>query len=261
MSKAKSIVLTSLFTALVFIATVILTLYIPSTHGYFNLGETMVYTTALTLGPIVGAVAGGLGSALADIALGYTIYAPGTLIIKGAEGYIVGLLSIRLRRAGREAWRKLMISAGIVGGFTIATIGSTFYVGESTIGPGVQIPAVEGVPGIYIPAITIFLTSPIWIIIGLIFLVVLSYVGVKVDPKSWSDFIATITGGSIMILGYYVYEFSLLSIGVIPLEDPTLTAAIAALLEVPFNIMQMLVGILVSIPLVRRLRRTLSSSF
>ncbi len=35
---------------------------------------------------------GGLGSALADILLSYTHYAPITFIVKGIEGYIAGTL-------------------------------------------------------------------------------------------------------------------------------------------------------------------------
>ena len=54
----------------------------------------MVYTTAILFGPLVGAFAGGIGSMFADLFLGYSHFAPATLIIKGLEGAIVGLLNL-----------------------------------------------------------------------------------------------------------------------------------------------------------------------
>ena len=57
------------------------------------------------MGPVVGAFAGGVGSMIADIALGYTHYAPATLVIKGVEGFIVGYLSRKILRYPKTAWR------------------------------------------------------------------------------------------------------------------------------------------------------------
>ncbi|UCC28655.1 MAG: ECF transporter S component, partial [Candidatus Bathyarchaeota archaeon] len=56
----------AVFTSLVFIATVIFSIYVPLTQGFFNIGESMVYATALLFGPLVGGFAGGVGAALAD---------------------------------------------------------------------------------------------------------------------------------------------------------------------------------------------------
>ncbi|MBS7609861.1 ECF transporter S component [Candidatus Bathyarchaeota archaeon] len=66
-ANAKVISLTSIFTALTCAATMVFTVYVPATKGYFNIGETMVYTSALLFGPYIGALSGGLGSMLADI--------------------------------------------------------------------------------------------------------------------------------------------------------------------------------------------------
>ena len=73
------------FTAFVAVSTMIVNAYVPATKGFFNVGEIMVYTSAILMGPIVGSFAGGVGSMLADVSLGYTVFAPGTLIIKGIE--------------------------------------------------------------------------------------------------------------------------------------------------------------------------------
>ena len=82
----------AVFTSLVCAATMIFSIYVPATRGFFNIGETMVYITALLFGPLIGSFAGGFGSMFADILLGYSQFAPGTLIIKACEGGIVGLL-------------------------------------------------------------------------------------------------------------------------------------------------------------------------
>jgi uncharacterized membrane protein len=79
--------------ALATIATMIFTFPIPATSGYFNLGDAIVMTTALTFGPIVGAIAGGLGSGLADFLGGWYNWIIFTTIIKGVEGYVAGKLA------------------------------------------------------------------------------------------------------------------------------------------------------------------------
>jgi uncharacterized membrane protein len=79
--------------ALATIATMMFAFPIPATSGYFNLGDAIVMTTALTFGPIIGALAGGLGSGLADLLGGWYNWVIFTTVIKGAEGYVAGKLA------------------------------------------------------------------------------------------------------------------------------------------------------------------------
>lgn len=79
--------------ALVTIATMMFSFPIPATSGYFNLGDSIVVITSLTFGPIVGALAGGLGSGLADLLGGWYNWVIFTTVIKGIEGYIIGKLA------------------------------------------------------------------------------------------------------------------------------------------------------------------------
>ena len=60
------------------------------TRGYFNIGDAMVMFSGLLLGSRLGFLAGGIGSAIADIILGYSFFAPLTLFIKGLEGLVAG---------------------------------------------------------------------------------------------------------------------------------------------------------------------------
>jgi len=76
------------------IAVMVITLFIriplPS-KGYFNFGDVAVVFAGLFMGIKGGAIAGGVGSALADIIGGFPLFAPLTLVAKGLEGLISGL--------------------------------------------------------------------------------------------------------------------------------------------------------------------------
>lgn len=91
-NKTKKIVLYALMISLVCISTMAIQIPVPGTHGYVNIGDSIIFLTSILLGPIAGLVSGGIGSALADILSGYTHWALFTLIIKGFEGYVVGLI-------------------------------------------------------------------------------------------------------------------------------------------------------------------------
>ncbi len=95
---AKRISLLALFCALVVVATIIVRVPIPATGGYFNLGDTIIFIASVLLGPVFGMLAGGVGSALADVIGGFAQFAPWTFVIKGIEGLVAGLL-IRAFRA------------------------------------------------------------------------------------------------------------------------------------------------------------------
>lgn len=97
-SRALLLAASAVMAALTAAVTIVVQVPVPQTQGYVNLGDTVVMLSGALFGPAVGAVAGGLGSALADVVSGYGHWAPFTLVIKGAEGFVVGLLS---RKGGR----------------------------------------------------------------------------------------------------------------------------------------------------------------
>ena len=82
-SKVVSkIVLTALFAALIYVATSIIRYPTFGTQGYINIGDTIVLLSAWLIGGVYGALAAGIGSALADLLAQYVTYVPGTFIIK-----------------------------------------------------------------------------------------------------------------------------------------------------------------------------------
>jgi uncharacterized membrane protein len=86
-----------------------------ATQGYFNLGDTFVMVSGFLLGPVGGFIAGGVGSGMADIILGYPQYAPITFIAKGCEGLLVGLFSFRTKEAARiSGWDVIGVFFGAI---------------------------------------------------------------------------------------------------------------------------------------------------
>lgn len=225
----------AIFTAFVCIATVILKVDIPQTQGYFNIGDSMVYVSALLFGPFVGAFAGGVGSMLADVILGAPWYAPGTLAIKGIEGWLVGYISFRSNPLEKweRFWRLFTVFLGISLGFTIYMLGSIYYSVEWQFTPlGVNVGTIQ-------------INPTVWIIVALLLEALILYVGVGLDRRvAWYG-VAIILGGVEMILGYFLYEFYVLNYGY------------AALYEVPFNIGQAIVGLALAIPIVKTVRKTI----
>jgi len=96
-NSAVNLALLAIMTALTTVMTLVIQIPYPGTSGYFNFGDTMVMLGGLLLGPVGGFFVGGVGSAIADVASGYSYYAPITLIVKGLEGMAVGFLSSRVR--------------------------------------------------------------------------------------------------------------------------------------------------------------------
>ncbi len=78
-NRTKQLAVSALFCALVFVTTLI---YVPAPLGNVNLGDGMLLLCAWSLGGIPAVASAALGAALCDLASGFAVYAPGTLVIK-----------------------------------------------------------------------------------------------------------------------------------------------------------------------------------
>ncbi|MDP4117914.1 MAG: ECF transporter S component [Bacillota bacterium] len=86
-------VLSALFAAIICVATFI---HMPTPGGgYIHPGDCFILLAAWSVGPLYGAVAAGIGSAMTDLLMGYSVYAPATLIIKALMA-VIAALSMRL---------------------------------------------------------------------------------------------------------------------------------------------------------------------
>ncbi len=143
-SRTKNMVLGALAAAMVTGATM-LSVPVPGFRLYFNLGEGIIYTVAILWGAKHGAIAGGMGAALADLILGYPMWAPLTLVIKGLEGYVVGALAPRGRVKAMAAGAAIMatgytLSAGLLYGWAAAPVEFVTDLVQTGVGVAIALP-------------------------------------------------------------------------------------------------------------------------
>ena len=98
--RMLKLVLAAMFAAFGCVATMMI--QIPAPTGYVTPGDAIVILAGFTLGPVYGFVAGGLGPALADLLLGYGMYAPGTFVIKGLVAVIASMILLMYYKMKRE---------------------------------------------------------------------------------------------------------------------------------------------------------------
>jgi energy-coupling factor transport system substrate-specific component len=129
---ARMIAATGVMIGVTFVLTRYITFSIGP-GGYLHLGDIAIYVAAFLFGPLVALIAGATGTALADLSLGYSAWAPGTFVIHGLQAFVAGLI----------AWRRgliPMVIAGIIGG-AIVVIGYFLYqwamVGAGSLDPDV----------------------------------------------------------------------------------------------------------------------------
>lgn len=113
-TKTKDLTKLAIMTSLVCIATYFFK--VPTLNGYTHLGDSMIFIAVLILGWKQGAIAGGVGAALADLFGGYVIWVLPTFFIKVLMAVIMGLIAEKLLSKFKHGW--------IVG----ALVGGTFQV-------------------------------------------------------------------------------------------------------------------------------------
>ncbi len=135
--SSKNLAYCGVLVALNVCITLVVRIPMPYTNGYFNVGDAVIFLSGLLFNPIYGLIVGGLGSCLADIIGGYPHWAVPTLIIKGCEGLVVGLVfcglkKIKLNRhiavilsmlvGGLVMVAGYFVAGGIMGGFGSAVL-------------------------------------------------------------------------------------------------------------------------------------------
>ena len=91
-TSTRQLILAALFMALTTVATMVIHIPVPATQGFVNVGDSFVLLSGLLFSHYYGALIGGVGSALADLFLGYTIFAPVTLIVKAIEALLASYI-------------------------------------------------------------------------------------------------------------------------------------------------------------------------
>ena len=109
--------LVAVMAALVAAATFIVRIPNPM-GGYFNFGDVAIFAVALTFNPVVGGLAAGIGSSISDL-IGFPVFTIPTLIIKGLEGLLAGLITNR-RSAARDVLAVVVAGSEMVLGYFLA---------------------------------------------------------------------------------------------------------------------------------------------
>lgn len=146
----KKMVFSALFAALVCVATFIIKIPTPGTNGYVHPGDALVILSGIFLGPVYGALAAGIGSALADLLGGYFIYVPITFLIKGLSALCIGFFFHHLFKADRH--RLLGVGlGGLINAFLVVTgyfLAETLMYSASGAAAGILPNIFQGLTGI-----------------------------------------------------------------------------------------------------------------
>ncbi|NLG02313.1 MAG: ECF transporter S component [Clostridia bacterium] len=145
---------TAVSIALVCVGTIVIQIPIPL--GYMHLGNICILLVAYLFSPTTALLAGGVGSAMADLITGYPQWILPTLIIKS----LMGLAAAKMMHSKNEQASILSIRgllgslAGIfimIMGYFIAgsVIYGNIYTGAAQI-PGLSIEGICGIVGYYI---------------------------------------------------------------------------------------------------------------
>ncbi len=113
-SPIQTIATSAIMAALVTVVTYAIVIPVPQTSGYINIGDAMIFASALIFGPVVGGIAGGLGSSISDLVGGYTYFAPITLVVKGVEGAMAGYVS------DGKSWTRDLAAVGVGGAVMVS---------------------------------------------------------------------------------------------------------------------------------------------
>ena len=153
-TTAKFVTINALSIALVCVST--MAIQIPIPLGYMHLGNTCILLTAALFGPTTGLLAGGIGSALADLLTGYTQWVLPTLLIKSIMGFAIGYLAWgKEKKLHMASVRTLLASiAGVavmIAGYTIAgaVMNGSIYTGLLQV-PGLTLEGIIGMAIFYV---------------------------------------------------------------------------------------------------------------
>lgn len=239
----KTLVLTGMMTALVFIATVAIRIPVPFTQGYIHAGDTMIFVSAALLGPIPGMFAAGIGSALADM-MGYPQWVIPTLLIKGLMGYLMGtFVHLDSKKAKLRGGIILAIFSALIIGFflTLSRHGQLnpqlFIDGLDDVANADQASAM--IAGVQRQLIAVLIGIPVLTLAASALLN--RSKGIKIPG---SVMIGMMIAGTWMVTGYYVAAGWMYGSFILPI------------FSIPWNVVQFVLGAVLGLVLIAALRRT-----
>jgi uncharacterized membrane protein len=241
--KLKNLVITGIMVALIFVLTFAIKVPVPFTRGYIHLGDSMIFIAAILFGWRVGALAGGLGSALADVVGGYAFWAIPTFIIKGIMGALVGLISDTYRKkyslkkeigifsVSVGVWSAFIISVSI----TLTSLINNLHTSSmtATLMNELGYDNLEDLKNFLLNTRNII--NIVLIVVPVVFILI-SLILRKKDLKLFNlgNLMGSLISGLWMVFGYFIAGRILLGNWIIPI------------FEIPWNILQFTVGMIIA---------------
>ena len=149
----KKLVLTALFTALIFIGTYI---QIPLPLGYLNAGDCFILVLGWSVGGVYGMFGAALGAGLVDVLSGYAYYAPATVVIKALMALVAYLGYLIVRKKSRP---KKMIGYAVSGVIAELIMVAGYFAFESYL---------YGVPGATGAIVGNLMQGAVGVVVGLL---------------------------------------------------------------------------------------------
>ena len=109
--SALRISLIAVSAAIVAVFTIVIRIPVSATGGYISLVDAGVSFVAYAFGPLTGFIAGGVGTALADILGGYAQWAPISFAVHGVEALVLGLI---IRKMGASIGTKMLAAVSAI---------------------------------------------------------------------------------------------------------------------------------------------------
>lgn len=150
-TKVLNMAYGGMMAALVFVATYVIKLPVSVTQGYIHLGDGFILLGAALLGG-TAVPAAAVGSMLADLLGGYTVYCVPTFVIKGAVAWV----AVRAMRKSHPLWLEIvwmiLAEAVMVAGYFVVewlVLGYGLAAAASAVLPNV----IQGLSGVVVAAV------------------------------------------------------------------------------------------------------------
>jgi len=181
--QTKKIAIMAVFAALVTVTTLLIRIPEPVAGGYFDIGDSIIFITAMLFGQTIGGIAGGIGSMFADIINGAPEYALGTLVIKGMEGFITGYVFSKLK--GRMSGEEAIDSRNTM---RILLYGTLFSLLMVAFGKNIDSPLLV-----------------LWLVLASGMLIAMFFSIFRFKIRSYYLLASMAAGGTVMVFGYMLY--------------------------------------------------------
>lgn len=226
----------SLTIALVLATTFAIKIPIPFTQGYIHPGDSMIFVTALLFGWRFGALAGGLGSAMADLLGGYAHWVIPTLLIKAIMGALVGWVGHDLPKQKNPRLFSVLLTFGSIASWVAFNFGVQALLTKALLSESPLLLS-QSLETTQQELISLVQKTNLWLSLAAIAIpigiVILAYYLRKWDKQLFSvaQLLGMFMAGLWMVIGYYIAGGLIYGSFIVPI------------LSIPANIVQFIGGL------------------